>query len=211
VSQGSHAASSKGRGAAPERIVGALLAPGASAGSDQPALVAIDGALSALGLAVDRLDFPYRMAGRRRPDPEQVLEHTVVERAAALASRADGAGTALLLGGRSMGGRICSQAVAAGLAAAGLVLVSYPLHPPSRPDRLRTSHFPSLGLPCLFVSGTKDAFGTVEELEAATAAIPGPVTHVWIDGGDHGLRRRDAVVADSVAHWVVTTFGARLR
>jgi predicted alpha/beta-hydrolase family hydrolase len=62
----------------------------------------------------------------------------------------------------------------------------------------------SLHLPCLFVSGTRDAFGTVEELEAATAAIPGPVTHVWIDGGDHGLRRRDAEVAATVRDWVLS-------
>ena len=56
-------------------------------------------------------------------------------------------------------------------------------------------------MPCLFVSGTRDAFGTPEELEAATAAIPGPVTHVWIDGGDHGLRGRDAAVAEAVRQW----------
>lgn len=192
-------------------MAGALLAPGASAGSDQPALVAVDRALHALGLSVERLDFPYRLAGRRRPDSEPVLEHSVREGAAALASRLGAPVAALLLGGRSMGGRICSHVVAGGLPAAGLVLVSYPLHPPGRPERLRTAHFPALELPCLFVSGTRDAFGTVEELEAATAAIPGPVTHVWLDGGDHGLRRRDGVVADSVAHWVVTTFGARLR
>ena len=58
-------------------------------------------------------------------------------------------------------------------------------------------------MPCLFVSGTRDAFGSVAELEAATAAIPGPVTHVWIDGGDHGLRGRDRDVAAAVRDWVV--------
>ena len=75
------------------------------------------------------------------------------------------------------------------------MLISYPLHPPGRPDRLRTEHFPALRLPCLFVSGTRDAFGTPDELEAATAAIPGPVTHQWLEGKDHGMRRADAEVA----------------
>ncbi len=101
-----------------------------------------------------------------------------------------------------MGGRICSLAVAEGLACAGLILVSYPLHPPGRPDRLRTEHFPTLAVPCLFVSGTRDAFGGPDELTAATAAIAGPVTHRWIEGKDHGLRGCDRQVAALVAEWV---------
>jgi hypothetical protein len=93
------------------------------------------------------------------------------------------------------------MAVADGMAAAALVLVSYPLHPPGKPERLRTEHFPSITVPCLFVSGTRDSFATPAELESATAAIPGPVTHVWLEGGDHGLRRKDADVADHVRDW----------
>jgi predicted alpha/beta-hydrolase family hydrolase len=96
------------------------------------------------------------------------------------------------------------MAVAEGLDALGLALVSYPLHPPGRPDRLRTEHFGQLHRPCLFLSGTRDAFGRPDELEAATAAIPGPVTHVWLDGGDHGLRRRDEAVAAAVRDWVLS-------
>jgi uncharacterized protein len=187
-------------------VSGALLAPGAGAGSDQPALVAIDNALQALGLAVVRMDFPYRLAGRRAPDRPTVLEAAVAEQVATLATRTSAAVGSLLLGGRSMGGRICSQVVAAGTPAAGLVLVSYPLHPPGKPERRRTEHLPAIEIPCLFVSGTKDAFGTPAELEAATATIPGPVTHVWIDGGDHGLRRRDEPVAQAVAQWVADHF-----
>jgi uncharacterized protein len=196
------------------RISGVLLAPGAGAESDQPALVAIDRAVRALGVTVERIDFPYRLAGRRSPDRPAVLEATVRERAEALADRL-GTGTAeLVLGGRSMGGRICSQVVAGNLEAAGLVLVSYPLHPPGRPDRPRTAHLGALRVPCLFVSGTRDAFGSPGELDAATALVPGPVTMVRIDGGDHGLRRHDDEVAEAVAAWVGTTFaipGARRR
>jgi predicted alpha/beta-hydrolase family hydrolase len=93
------------------------------------------------------------------------------------------------------------MAVADGMAAAALVLVSYPLHPPGKPERLRTEHFQAISVPCLFVSGTRDSFGTQAELEKATATIPGLVTHVWIDGGDHGLRRKDAEVAGHVRDW----------
>lgn len=189
-----------------QRLLGALLTPGAGAGSDQPALVAIDAALSALGLLVERMDFPYRLAGRRAPDRPAVLEKAVVARSEALSARVGGGTAALLLGGRSMGGRICSQVVAGGLPAAGLVLVSYPLHPPGRPDKPRTAHLCALGVPCLFVSGTRDAFASPAELERAAAAIPGPVSHVWLQGGDHGLRGRDAAVAEAVAAWAAATF-----
>ena len=181
------------------RKAAALLTPGAGADRNQAALVAIDDALSAKGIVVERMDFPYRKAGRRAPDKAPVLIAAVEEAAAAL-----DAGSDLILGGRSMGGRMCSMAVAQGLPARALVLISYPLHPPGRPDKQaeRTAHFPDISIPCLFVSGTRDAFGTPAELTAAAKAIAGPVTHVWVDGGDHGLRKRDAEVAQAVAEWL---------
>lgn len=158
--------------------------------------------MSALGLTVARVDFPYRRAGRSRPDPAAVLEATVRDEACALARRLGVDPGRLLLGGRSMGGRICSQVVAQGMAAAGLVLVSYPLHPPGRPDTRRDRHFPDITVPCLFVSGTRDAFGSPAELEAATSTIGGPVSHVWVEGADHGMKRRDAEVAAAVRDWL---------
>jgi uncharacterized protein len=196
------ARSSRRSGSPTPAPAGLLLAPGAGAGSDQSSLIAIDDAVSATGVRVARMDFPYRLAGRRAPDRPPVLLAAVVDAATQLAQSAGVAPDRLALGGRSMGGRICSMAVADGLPAAALVLVSYPLHPPGRPDRLRTDHFGALGVPCLFVSGTRDAFGSPAELEAATAAIAGPVTHVWVDGGDHGLRRQDDEVAEAVRRWL---------
>jgi len=188
----------------PRRRVGALvLAPGASAGRDQPALVAIDDALTPAGVVVERMDFPYRLAGRRVPDKAPVLVASVVDAARRLAKDHGVAPARVALGGRSMGGRMCSMAVAEGLHAAALVLVSYPLHPPGKPERRRVEHFGAIAVPCLFVSGTRDAFGTPEELEEATRAITGPVTHVWTEGGDHGLRGRDAQVAGVVAEWLL--------
>ena len=186
---------------------GLLLAPGASAGRDQPALVAMDDALAPEGVAVERMDFPYRRAGRRAPDRPAVLVAAVREEAARLAEKSELPPERILLGGRSMGGRMCSMAAAEGLACLGLVLVSYPLHPPGKPERQRTEHFPALDVPCLFVSGSRDAFATPAELEAATAAIPGPVTLVVLEAGDHGLRGKDAAVAGIVRDWVVATAG----
>lgn len=182
--------------------VGLLLAPGAGAGRDQSALVAIDGVVSAAGAVVERMDFGYRKAGRKAPDREPVLLEAVRAAAELLATRSGLAPSRLVLGGRSMGGRICSMAVAGGLEALGLALISYPLHPPGRPEKMRTGHFPNLTVPCLFVSGTRDAFGSPEEMEAATATIPGAVTHVWVDGKDHAMRNADAAVAAAVATWL---------
>jgi uncharacterized protein len=178
--------------------LGLLLAPGAGADRDQATLVALDAAAAATGFEVVRMDFPYRKAGRKSPDRPPVLLQAVRSEAEPMTRRCRG----LVLGGRSMGGRICSMAVAAGLPAVGLLLVSYPLHPPGRPQQLRTEHFPELAVPCMFVSGTKDAFATPAELEEATTLIPGEVTHVWIDGGDHSLRRRDAVVVEAALSWL---------
>lgn len=155
--------------------------------------MAIDEALTADGVTVERIDLP----GTRAPK----LIATIAEAAAALAEKSGVAPERIVLGGRSMGGRMCSMAVVEGLPAAGLVLVSYPLHPPGKPDQLRVEHFPALEVPCLFVSGTNDPFGTPAELEAAASAIPGSVTHVWLEGS-HGLRGRDGKVAEAVRAWL---------
>ncbi|MCU1374011.1 MAG: hydrolase of the alpha/beta-hydrolase fold family, partial [Actinomycetia bacterium] len=90
------------------------------------------------------------------------------------------------------------------LPAAGLVLISYPLHPPGRPDRLRIEHLPQLTVPCLFVSGTRDPFGSPAELEEHTAAIAGPVTHVWVDGKGHDLKGADQRVVEAVRSWLAS-------
>ena len=170
--------------------IAVLLTPGASATRDHSSLVAMDDALSAEGVTVARIDLPSS-----RPGPK--VMGAITDAATALAP------AQVILGGRSFGGRMCSVAVADGLPALGLVLVSYPLHPPGRPETMRVEHFPRLRVPCLFVSGTRDSFATPAELEAATAAIAGQVTHVLIDGGGHGLRGKDEPVASAVRDWVV--------
>jgi predicted alpha/beta-hydrolase family hydrolase len=178
-----------------------LLAPGAGASRDHPTLTAVEEAVAPVPVA--RMDFPYRKAGRRAPDRAPVLVQAVVDEAAALAAEAGVDPARIALGGRSMGGRMCSMAVADGLPAAALVLLAYPLHPPGRPDKLRIEHLPALEVPVLVLSGTKDPFGTPEELQRHFAAVPGPVTFAWIDGAGHDWRRRDAEVAAIVRDWLL--------
>ncbi|OWY59499.1 dienelactone hydrolase, partial [cyanobacterium TDX16] len=132
---------------------GLLLAPGAGADRTSPTLVAID---EGVDLPVVRMDFPYRKEGRKAPDRAPKLIASVVEEAEAFCAAEGIEPASLVLGGRSMGGRMCSMAVAEGLPAAGLVLLSYPLHPPGKPEKLRIEHLPQLDLPVLLLAGTKD-------------------------------------------------------
>lgn len=175
-----------------------LLAPGAGADRESPTLVAVD---EALDRPVVRMDFPYRKEGRKAPDRAPKLIASVLTEAAALAASAGVAPERIALGGRSMGGRMCSMAVAEGLPAAALVLLSYPLHPPGKPEKLRIDHFPQITVPCLFLGGTKDPFGSPDEIEHHTAAIAGPVTHVWVPGG-HSPKGQDTAIAATVADWL---------
>jgi uncharacterized protein len=177
-----------------------LLAPGAGSDRDHPTTLAIEAAVAPL--PVGRLDFPYRKAGRKAPDRQPVLLETVREEAAALVASARVRPDRLALGGRSMGGRMCSIAVAEGLAACRLVLLSYPLHPPGRPDKLRNEHLPSIHVPTLVVSGTADPFGSPDELRQHLDAIDGPITYVWVEGARHDWKGRDEQVAGVVAAWL---------
>ena len=181
-------------------VDGLFLTPGAGSGADHHTLVALAEALAPLPVA--RIDFPYRREGRKAPDRAPKLIACVNDEADAFAERLGVAARRLALGGRSMGGRMCSMAVAEGRPAAGLVLLSYPLHPPGKPERLRVEHFPDLDLPCLFVSGTRDPFGTPEEFEREVAAIPGPVTFHWIDGARHDVADRDDEIVQVVGEWL---------
>lgn len=181
---------------------GVLLVPGAGGTPDHHTLVALERALAPL--PVRRLGYPGRGDGRRAPPPRaERLVPFVEEQAQAMCAEEGIDPAGLVLGGRSMGGRICSMAVAGGLPAAGLVLLSYPLHPPKRPDRLRVAHFADLRVPCLFVGGDRDPFGTPEEFVAETAAIPGEVAHVWISGCGHDTRpAHDGAVTEAVRGWL---------
>ncbi|MEA3185268.1 MAG: uncharacterized protein QOC57_430 [Ilumatobacteraceae bacterium] len=174
-----------------------LLFPGAGSSRTHSSLVAIEQAVAPM--LCRRADFPYRIAGRKAPDRAPVLLQTVRDEAAPLLEGG------LVLGGRSMGGRMCSMVVGDAedpLPARGLVLISYPLHPPGKPDSLRVEHLPRLSVPCLFIHGTRDPFGSPQELQQWTATIPGAVTHRWIEGRGHDLKGADTSVAETVAEWI---------
>ncbi len=182
-----------------------LLTPGAGGGADHRTLVAIEAALSGC-IAVHRYDFAYRRAGRRAPPRAPSVAAELVGDLPQIAAELGVSPDGLVIGGRSFGGRVCSMAVADGARAAGLVLLSYPLHPPERPERLRTEHFALIRVPCLFVSGTRDPFATPDELGEHTRAIQGPVALRFIDGARHdpnSVAARRAVV-EHVGNWLDT-------
>ena len=181
-------------------VGGLLLTPGAGADRTHHTLVAVESAVAPL--PCERVDFPNRIAGRRAPDRAPVAVAHLVQQAGAFTERLGIAPDALILGGRSFGGRMCSLAVAEGLPARGLVLLSYPLHPPGKPESLRTAHFTALDLPVLFVSGRSDPFGSPAEFDAHVAAVPGPVTQVRLPGGHDP--RNDAAVCGAVTQWLTT-------
>ncbi len=164
-----------------------LLAHGAGADMHAAALTRVADALAAVKVPSLRFNFPYRSAGRRAPDRPPVLDAAVREAAAELARITKLPPGRLVLGGRSMGGRVCSM-VAADTGAAGLVLLGYPLHPPGAADKLRVEHFAKLRMPVLFASGTRDSFGTPQELRRHAKKIKGSVTFHWVDTGDHGFK-----------------------
>ena len=186
-------------------VAGVVLFPGAGSSSTHSSLVAIEDALSPIPVA--RRDFPYRLAGKPFPDKVPVLIACVKEHVRAFAASLEVPTSKIVIGGRSMGGRICSMAIADEvdpLDVAGLILVSYPLHPPKKPDTLRIEHLPRVTVPTLCISGTKDNFGTPEELETAFAQAPARVTWQWINNGRHELAKADTQVAMHISAWVTT-------
>ncbi|MEZ5320201.1 MAG: alpha/beta family hydrolase [Vicinamibacterales bacterium] len=163
---------------------------GAGAGHDHPWIRRVAAGLAARGIAVATFDFPYRAEGRKLPDKGPVLEEAFASAWREVAAGA--AGVPLLAGGKSMGGRIASQAAAGGAlvpAPAGLVFFGYPLHPPGRPAQRRDRHLPSITAPLCFLHGTRDPFGTPEEMQALVSTLP-LATLALFEDGDHSLVAR---------------------
>ena len=177
-----------------------IYAPGAGSNMNDPFGAYLAAELPNHEIECWRFQFPYMEARRGGPDRPPVLEATwreVIEQA-----RID-TGKRVVSGGRSMGGRIASQVVAQGTEVAGLALFAYPLHPPGRPEQPRSEHLPSIAVPTLFCSGTRDAYGTPSELEAAARFVPDARLHL-LEGADHGFavlkasgRRREDVWSEA--------------
>jgi predicted alpha/beta-hydrolase family hydrolase len=188
-----------------------ILAHGAGAGQGSAFIIAFARGIAALGVDVITFDFPYMTAKRRMPDRGPALESCYRAVIDVVHANVDSARDRLFIGGKSMGGRIATQVAAADgdLPATGLVLLGYPLHPPTRPGQLRAAHLSAVRRPMLFVQGSRDTFGTPADLDTALTGIsPAPSVHV-VTGGDHSLKvsRRDsrpqAAVYDDVQRTIV--------
>ena len=162
-----------------------VLGHGAGSGMESPFMAGIAGALAELGLAVARFDFPYIHAGRKAPDPAPALLETWRLARAAVAERTD---LPLVAGGKSLGGRIASMAVAEGMPAEALVFLGYPLHPPGRPEKLRREHLAQVGVPMLFLQGSRDPFAQSDLLAETVGGLGARARLVEVEGGDHSFR-----------------------
>ena len=169
---------------------GLVLTHGAGGSARAPLLVALGDAFAARGITVLRYDLPFRQASRTAPPrPAGAARDREGLRTAAAEMRAR-VGGRVFLGGQSYGGRQASMLVAdEARLVDGLLLFSYPLHPPGRPAELRTAHLPKLSVPTLFAHGTRDPFGSLDEIEAARRLIPTRTTLVAIQGAGHDLFR----------------------
>ena len=182
-----------------------VLTHGAGGNCDAPLLVALAEAFSAQGMSVLRCNLPFRQKRPHGPpSPSTAKEDQAGLRRAAELLRQEFKGK-IFLGGQSYGGRQASMLAAADASvAAGLLLLSYPLHPPGKPLQLRTAHLPQLRVPTLFVSGTKDPFGSIEEMEAARRLVPAKTELLAMEGAGHSLltkRNQHELVASIVSRF----------
>lgn len=187
-----------------------VLGHGAGGTRRSPAMLAAAEAIAGSGRRALLYNFPYTDRGGRRPDPPEMLEATT--RAVGEFARAELGARRLVHGGRSMGGRIASQAVAKGASCDGLVFLAYPLHPPGKPDVLRDRHLPDVAAPMLFVQGTRDDFAHWDLLTAVLARLGPRATLHAVEGGDHSFKVRkkdgrtqaavDAEVHGAVRAWL---------
>jgi predicted alpha/beta-hydrolase family hydrolase len=198
------------------RDIAVMLAHGAGANQTSSFMVEFAQALAARGFDTITFNFLYSEAGKGPPDRNDGLEACYRALIAAFHAGTiaeDAEGRRLVIGGKSMGGRIASQVVAATPdGVAGLVLLGYPLHPPGRPDKLRSKHLPKITVPMLVVQGSRDAFGTPEELRPILQPLEAPTKLYVVEGSDHSFKvpkrgappqaQVHAAVLDEIEGWL---------
>ena len=167
-------------------------------------MIAFATALADHGIDVVTFNFLYMERKRRTPDPTARLEACFRTVIAETRTRMEDGARRLVVGGKSMGGRIASQVIAAetktgGATADGLVFLGCPLHHPGRPDKLRDTHPPTITVPMLFVQGSRDTFGTPDEVRSIAERCRSAELHV-VEGGDHSLKVRDKEASTSEAY-----------
>jgi len=185
---------------------GLILTHGAGGNAQSGLLTALAAAFSAAGFVALRCDLPFRQARRFGPPrPGDAARDRQGLRSASAAMRKLIAGR-IFLGGQSYGGRQASMLLAGEAVSDGLLLLSYPLHPPGRPDQLRTQHLPSLRVPTLFVHGTRDPFGSIEEIEAARRLIPVKTDLLVVDAAGHDLGFKGKARREELPAELITRF-----
>lgn len=186
-----------------------ILAHGAGANQSSSFMVRFATALAVRGVDTVTFNFAYAEQRRRLPDRNDKLEscyRAVIEAVRSGKFHDDASRRKLVIGGKSMGGRIASQVAANGQEGiAGLVFLGYPLHPPGRPDQLRSKHLPDIRAPMLFVQGSRDAFGTPEELQAVFRGLKVAADLYVVEDGDHSFKvpKRSAVPQERVYEFVL--------
>ena len=194
-----------------------ILGHGAGAGQLHPFMQLFAKGLADRGFDTMTFNFIYMDQGRGVPDPKAKLEACYAAVIEAAQKHKKLKGNRLVIGGKSMGGRIASQVAASPESAeniAALVFLGYPLHPPGRPDKLRDAHLPQITAPMLFVQGSRDTFGTTDELRALIKRLRLPATLYPIENGDHSLKvpKRDnppqaqvyETTMDAISSWLLS-------
>jgi uncharacterized protein len=177
--------------AATRHLANITLILGHGAGADQTSdfMVSFATALAERGIDVVTFNFMYSEYGRRVPDPNSRLQSCYRRVIESVRGRSTSGPLKLAIGGKSMGGRIASQVAASGAGAlAGLVFLGYPLHPPGKPQRPRPAHLPEIEAPMLFVQGSRDAFGTPDELKSIIDRLDPPPDLYVVETGDHSFK-----------------------
>lgn len=198
-----------------------LLAHGAGNNMQSPFMSAMHEGLAARGLVCVKFNFPYTELGRRAPDPARVLEACYRQVIDAVRNDPALAPRKLIIGGKSMGGRMASHLAAAGDSVDGLLFLGYPLHPAGKPEQLRVAHLERVKAPMLFFAGTRDSLCRLDLLESNVERLRrehgADITVHIIEGGDHSFdlpksmrRPADEVraeILDAAVGWIAGTVG----
>ncbi len=171
-----------------EHDTAVILAHGAGSDMTNPFLSAVHTGLAENGFPTVKFNFPYKERGGKAPDPAAVLERCWRHVIDAVAADKDIGARRIVIGGKSMGGRMASHVAAQGAEVAGLVFLGYPLHPPGQTQKLRTAHLGKITAPMLFFAGTRDSLCNLDLLRATIDTLRAPITLKVIEGGDHSFK-----------------------
>ena len=188
-----------------DREIAVILAHGAGQGISSPFMKFFHEALQQRGFLSVQFNFDYMNSGRKIPDPQpkmQTLYRQVVEEVADVHRPAS-----IIIGGKSMGGRVASYIAGDTSQVSGLAFLGYPLHPPGKQDQMRDSHLYDINMPMLFLSGTRDTFADRALLQSVADRLGKRATLVWTEGGDHSLKAGKSgtstleAAADTIEGW----------